>query len=260
MDFTTGKRVLAALFSAIVPGSGQLLKRETKKAILYLTAFVILLLLDWPLRAPETYIGLMMVKIGATCLALVASLDAFLAGSAKGPRYLIVLPILAALILGDAPVSLIVLAEGFHIYYSPTTSMEPSVLKGDRVVADQQYYVTRVPQRGDVVVLRHNVLAMKRVVAVEGDKIQGVGDQIWLNGQLLSEPNVQHIVGPAASHSEFGPIRVLPGSLFVMGDNRDVSFDSRQPGFGQVSSRDILGKALYVYTSKVPGRWGKKIE
>lgn len=133
-------------------------------------------------------------------------------------------------------------------------------MKGDRVVADQEYYAKRVPQRGDIVLLRHRVLTMKRIVAVEGDAIQGAGDQIWLNGRLLLEPKVQHISGPAASRSAFGPIRVLPGNVFVMGDNRDVSFDSREPSFGQVSSRDILGKILYVYSSKVPGRWGTKIE
>jgi hypothetical protein len=65
MELRTGKRVLAALLSAIVLGSGQVLRKETKKAIIYLAAFVILLFLSGPMRLPETVIGLMTVKIGA---------------------------------------------------------------------------------------------------------------------------------------------------------------------------------------------------
>lgn len=258
MELTTGKRVSAALFSAIVPGSGQLLKQETKKAIVYLVAFAIVLFLDWPVRAPETYIGLMAVKIGAICLALIASLDALLTGGASKPRHLIILPILAALILGDIPTGVIALAEGFRIFYVPSRTMQPSVMEGDRVVADTKYYETRAPKRGDVVLLYRNVLITKRVVAVEGDVVEGLGDRVLLNGQLLQEPYVQHIGGPGAS--QFGPIRVLPGKLFLMGDNRDRSFDSRDPSFGQISVRGILGKILYVYVSKMPGRWGRTIK
>jgi signal peptidase I len=259
MEHTTGKRVLAALLSAIVPGSGQALKHEIKKAIVYLAIFATLLFLCWPIKVPERYIGLMEIKIGAICLALIASLDALLTGATSKHRYLIIVPILAALLAGDAPSSLVFLAEGFHIYSVTNTAMEPSVLKGDHVVADQDYYETRVPQRGDIVLLRHGVMTMKRVVAVGGDVIEGSGDRVWLNGQQLQEPYVQHTGGPIASR-QFGPIRVLPGKSFLMGDNRDVSFDSRDPAFGQISGRDILGKILYVYVSSMPGRRGRKIE
>jgi signal peptidase I len=199
------------------------------------------------------------VKIGAICLALVASLDAWLTGTGNRPRYVIVLLVLAAIGLGDLPTGLILRAEGFHSYSVPATSMEPSVMKGDLVVADKHYYEARDPQRGDVVLLRFNVLMMKRVVAVEGDEIQGLGEQVWLNGQLLQEPYVQHIGGPVSRRLTFGPIRVLTGMVFLMGDNRDVSLDSRDPSFGEISIRALLGKVLYVFKSKVPGRWGRKI-
>ena len=116
MELTTSKRVLATLLSAIVPGSGQVLKREMKKALVYLTLFAVALFLYSPLRVPETYVGLMAVKIGAICLALIASLDAWLTGAASKPRYLIVIPVLAALILGDVPTGGIALADGFRIY------------------------------------------------------------------------------------------------------------------------------------------------
>jgi signal peptidase I len=260
MEPTTGKRVLATLLSAIVPGSGQVLKQETKKAIVYFAAFAILLVLYWPIKLPETYIGLMAGKIGAICLALVASLDAWLTGAASKPRYLIVVPILAALILGAIPTGSIVLAEGFRAYSVPMDAMQPAIMKGDGIIADTKYYETRPPKRGDIVLLRNHVLTMKRVLAVEGDVIEGSGGQVWLNGQLLQEPYVQYIGGAGPPGRQFGPIQVLPGKLFLMGDNRDHSWDSRVPSFGQISARDILGKILYVYYSGMPSRWGRRIE
>jgi signal peptidase I len=259
MEFTNRKRIFAALLSVVVPGSGQILKREHKKAAIYLAIFAVVLLLCWPARIAETYAGLLVVKIGAICLALVASLDAWLTGEGSRPRYAIILLVLAAIGLGDLPTGLILRAEGFHRYYVPASSMEPSVMQGDLVVADKHYYEAQDPQCGDVVLLHFNVLMMKRVVAVEGDEIQGLGEQVWLNGQLLQEPYVQHVGGPTSGRLTFGPIRVLPGKVFLMGDNRDVSLDSRDPRFGQISTRGIMGKILYVFKSKVPGRWGRKI-
>ena len=261
MEITTGERVSAALLSAIVPGSGQILKKEMKKALLYLSAFVFLLFLSWPMRLHETEIGLLIIKIGAIGLALSASLDAFLTGVTSKPRYLILLPILAALFLGDMPTGGIILAEGFRAYSVPAPSMQPSVMQGARVFVDAKYYETRAPKRGDIVVARKQVTVVKRVLAVEGDVIEGSGGWVWLNGQLLREPYAHYEGGSITSgRPPFGPIRVLPGKLFLMGDNRDLSWDSRDPSFGQINVQDLLGKPLYVYFSKMPNRWGRRIE
>ena len=95
----------------------------------------------------------MAVKIGAICLALIASLDAWLTGAASKPRYLIVIPVLAALILGDVPTGGIALADGFRIYKVPSRGMQPSIMEGDRIVADTKYYETRTLKRGETVVV-----------------------------------------------------------------------------------------------------------
>ena len=261
MEITTGKRIVATLLSAIVPGAGQILKKETKKAIRYLAGFVFLLFLAWPMRLQNTEIGLLTVKIGAISFALVASLDAFLTGATSKPGYLILLPILAALFLGDIPAGGIILAEGFRAYSVPALSMQPTVMEGDRIFVDAKYYETRAPKRGDIVVARKQRTVVKRVLAVEGDVIEGSEAWVWLNGQLLREPYAHYEGGSITSgRPPFGPIRVLPGKLFLMGDNRDLSWDSRDPSFGQINVQDLLGKPLYVYFSKMPSRWGRKIE
>jgi hypothetical protein len=89
MELTTSKRVLAAVLSAIVPGSRQLFKLETRKAFVYLALFAIALGICLWVRVPETYLGLMAAKIGAICLALIGSLDAWLTGAVSKPRYLL---------------------------------------------------------------------------------------------------------------------------------------------------------------------------
>jgi signal peptidase I len=251
---------LAALLSAIVPGSGQILKKEMKKAILYLAAFVFLLFLSWPMALHETETGLLIIKIGAISLALIPSLDAFLTGATSKPRYLILLPILAALFLGDIPTGNIILAEGFRAYSVPALSMQPSVMLGDRIFVDAKYYETRAPKRGDIVVARMQVTVMKRVLAVEGDVIEGSEGPVWVNCQPLQEPYAQYTGGINLAQRRFGPIRVLPGELFLMGDNRAMSLDSRDPSFGQVNVRDLLGKSLYVYFSTTPRRLGTRIK
>lgn len=100
---------------------------------------------------------------------------------------------------------------------------------------------------------------LKRVLAVGGDVIEGWGYRVTVNGQLLHEPYAQYTNGVNATQ-RFGPIRVLPGTLFLMGDNRDSSWDSRDPSFGQVKVQDLVGKPLYVWFSTNPHRWGRRID
>jgi hypothetical protein len=78
MEMGSGKRVVAGLLSAIVPGSGQILKKEMKKAILYLAVLAFLLFLTWTATLYDPLVGLVVLKIGAIGLALISSLDAFL--------------------------------------------------------------------------------------------------------------------------------------------------------------------------------------
>ncbi|MGA2005814.1 MAG: hypothetical protein ABSG70_20745, partial [Terriglobales bacterium] len=127
MEMGSGKRVVAGLLSAIVPGSGQILKKEMKKAILYLTVLAFLLFLTWKAALYDTLVGLVVLKIGAIGLALIASLDAFLTGAASKPRYLVLVPILAALFLGDALSGGIMLAKGVRAFSVPSESMQPSI-------------------------------------------------------------------------------------------------------------------------------------
>ena len=99
---------------------------------------------------------------------------------------------------------------------------------------------------------------IKRVIAIEADVIKGENKNIYLNGQMIHEPYVQHSRDEIVKKLDnFGPITVPEDALFVMGDNRDESFDSRF--FGVVSLDKVEGKAICVQWSKKSDRNGSRI-
>ena len=93
------------------------------------------------------------------------------------------------------------------------------------------------------------VLVIKRVIAIGSDTIRSVNGQIYLNDKILNEPYVSHTGGATDDMMNFGPIKIPPGKLFVMGDDRDISLDSREVGFGLVDDSDVIGGALYVFSA-----------
>jgi len=130
------------------------------------------------------------------------------------------------------------------------SGMERTILKGDRIVVDFRQYRDSKPKSHDVVVIRKDGLFfVKRVIAVGGDTIEGKDGAIIVNGNRLEEAYIQHLGNPPVQLNEFGPVNIPPGKLFVMGDNRDVSLDSRMPEFGLVSEESVAGRALYIVGS-----------
>lgn len=119
----------------------------------------------------------------------------------------------------------------------------------------------RQPERGDVVVFKYPEDPkrdfIKRVIAVGGDSVEARDKDVYVNGRKLIEPYVQHVdsdIRPreADPRDNFGPVTVPKGSIFVMGDNRDQSYDSRYWGF--VDTRQIKGNAVVIYWSWDSGK------
>lgn len=112
----------------------------------------------------------------------------------------------------------------------------------------------RKPRRGDVIVfvypLDRSKDFIKRVIAVGGDTLSIVDRKIFINGKAAQDPHAyfsSDVIYPSdqSPRDNLGPITVPKGALFVMGDNRDNSYDSRFWGF--VPLRNVVGEALIIY-------------
>jgi signal peptidase I len=129
--------------------------------------------------------------------------------------------------------------------------MEPTVMPGDTILADMRYYSHNSLSSGSVVILdrpnERGVIVIKRIIATGGDTIRSTDGDIYLNSNAVNEPYVKHIGNALGEMMNFGPITIPAHKLFVMGDNRDVSLDSRMAEFGLVDQSAVLGKALYVF-------------
>lgn len=154
----------------------------------------------------------------------------------------------------------------------PSGSMENTLLVGDYLLANKFVYgieipwtSTRIlrfsnPHRGDVIIFRFPLDPskdfIKRVIGLPGDKIQIINKKVYVNGVLYTNPHVIHtdpriLPRTAGPRDNYGPVRVPKGSYFVMGDNRDNSYDSRY--WGYVKESAIVGEAMIKYWS-----WNKK--
>lgn len=150
----------------------------------------------------------------------------------------------------------------------PSGSMKPTLQIGDHILVSKFIYGVKIPfiqktlipisdpQRTDIVVFIYpedrSKDFVKRVIAVGGDTVEIRNKKIYLNGLPYQDKYGVYtddaiIPGAAQPRDNFGPVTVPPDNLFVMGDNRDQSYDSRFWGF--VNIRDVLGKAWIIYWS-----------
>ncbi len=131
-------------------------------------------------------------------------------------------------------------------FYIPSASMEDTLQVSDRVLVNKLSYRLHEVNRGDVVVFERPPEEgegsakdlIKRVIALEGETVEGHDGGVYVNGQRLREPYVPR----GATAGEFGPQQVPPDHVWVMGDNRSNSRDSRF--FGTVPESGIVGRAF----------------
>jgi signal peptidase I len=120
-------------------------------------------------------------------------------------------------------------------------SMEPHIRSGEYVVINTFAYRIGAPRRGDIVAFRHEgdarAVFIKRVIGVPGDRIRIDRGLVYVDGAKLDEPYVRHTDGRT-----FGEVVVPKSAVYVLGDNRAESEDSRF--FGPVSDDLLIGRAI----------------
>ena len=143
-----------------------------------------------------------------------------------------------------AVVLVVVLARTFAAepFAIPSSSMEPTLRPGDQVLVEKLSYRLGAPHRGDLAVFAEpgdGTLVLKRVVALAGDRVGIEDGALVVDGDPVREPFVDQ---SRVDSEYFGPVVVPAGRLFVLGDNRAESSDSRN--YGTVAERDLIGRVL----------------
>lgn len=134
------------------------------------------------------------------------------------------------------------IVEPFQI---PSRSMAPTLIPGDRILTSNVPYLHGEPQRGDIIVFRYppepKIFYVKRVIAIGGETVKARNGIIYIDGTPFAEPYLAKDVHTA----DFGPVTVPAGCFFVLGDNRNLSEDSRV--WGAVPRGNIIGKAVAIF-------------
>jgi signal peptidase I len=217
--------------------------------------------------------GALALFIVYVACAVDAGLTAQADDRASGGKWL-VFTVALVFVGAVAPVVLsLLLRLSVEAFKVPSGSMCPTVIPGDHVFADKTVYRSRPPERGDVVIYAgdENTDFVKRVVAVGGDDVEITADKLILNGKAVpktarsgeacegaspfeEELGSRHSIAiqPSGSGHDFKG-RVPEGTLFVLGDNRSNSHDSRH--HGPISIESVKGKVTRLWLRADAPRW-----
>ena len=128
-------------------------------------------------------------------------------------------------------------------------SMQPNFYSGDYLITSRQAYrLFGQPERGDVIVFKSHLYdekgkqknLIKRIIGLPGDTVEIKNGDVYINGELLQE----EYVAEQGLSGEMEAVTVPEGRLFVMGDNRRASQDSRSPEVGTIEMDSIVGKVV----------------
>ena len=149
-------------------------------------------------------------------------------------------------IVSAVAVALLIRTFVVELYVVDGPSMQPTLQDGERLVVNKFIYHWRDPHRGEIIIFRyprdHSRDFIKRVIAVGGDTIEMKDGHVFVNDALINEDYIAE-----KTRTEYPKQTVPEGTLFVCGDNRRNSLDSRFPDVGFVSLELVKGKASLIF-------------
>lgn len=148
---------------------------------------------------------------------------------------------------------------GITTYRVASSSMAPTLIKGELILVSSSTYMSRTPLIGEVIVFRYpenrSVDFVFRVAALAGDRLSIKKGLVYVNDSPLDEPYLDAASITRDYSLEFGELIVPDGHLFVLGDNRDNARDGRYWGF--VPDEDVIGKVTHIWLSDNSERVGR---
>jgi signal peptidase I len=268
-EYIRRKPLTAFVLSFLTPGLGQLYNGQASKSILlYLLGLLIMVFCSFYglFFSFNGMIGWLAIVLAYMFFVMIeASISAGRLHTIKAKKYnkwyfYFLIIVINTFLINSLLEPLIIPVKAYKV---PVSSMAPTLLIGDHIIVNKRYYADKQPERDDIVIfpspLDPRKDYIKRVIGLPGETIEIREKKVYINGQSLDEPYVRgtHEAGlsPSPATTEnFGPVTVPAGKLFVLGDNRDNSEDSRHFGFVDITS--LKGKALYIYWAKDKKRMG----
>ena len=272
MEKIKRKPIVAAILSSLAPGLGQLYNGQIIKGIIFLLSLILLPIIMFQIGLHSGFYGLAIILLIFMFFLLFIIGEAFFTAIKKKefiPKsynkwyiYLLIILLINSIVL--IPTNFLTnKVLGFSAYKMPTGSMEPTLRIGDYLVADLKYFKKNKLQREDLVVLQSPEdpakIFIRRIIALEGEKIEIKSKQVYINDVPLPEGYKIHLDNEVyAGRDNYGPAVLPSDHCFVLGDNRDKSMDSRH--WDSFPLKNIKGKPLYIYWARDITRIGMKIK
>lgn len=267
---------IAGLLSLFEPGLGQIYNGQAKKGLFFLLIpFLMYPSMIIGLKTENIFFMLILFVIFVAVYYIAVIADAVYFGFRFGTDYslkrynkiIVYIGVITAVIIVNIAVSGSFKNNYVQAFRIPSSSNEPTLLIGDQILVDRGV-AARNPKRGDLIAFKFpedpNKDFVKRVVAVNGDVVEVKNKILFVNNIKKKEAYVIHrdmklLSRDKSPRDNMGPITVPANTFFVMGDNRDNSYDSRF--WGCVEASKIKGTVKTIYWSwdkeKFNVRWSR---
>jgi len=244
---STKTAFLLILVSSIVPGTGHALLGHSIGWIYAILWF--LLLAAWPIVAPVSVVTCYVVLLLSIPIGALAMIDLLSRhGNLRPHKWLkITMCVFLAFFLSGAVADSTIRLRGYRRYHVPAEGMDPTIPAGATVLADMRAYRTAKPADGEIILFRDDsgTLLLKRLIGTEGNLVELRSGHLFINEESVEESYAAYEGSDSdLAPRTFGPVKVPSGKVFVLGDNRDFSLDSRAQQFGFVDESRIRGKVI----------------
>lgn len=261
------KAWIAAVLSFLTIGLGHLYSGEARKGIFIFFAFQFFIgfLLAIILAISPGVLGLVFIIIVPICLYIYWISDSVCLSKTRiadyqlkkyNRWYVYLLCVFLSWFLFTPLYKTVVKIFVIQAYKIPSGAMAPTLKIGDYILARKGLFLGKTVRRGDIVIFPfpgdQSKDYIKRVIGLGGEQFEIKEKRIYIDGLLLKEPYTifnDHRIFPRSQvpRDNFGPLKIPDDALFLMGDNRDESNDSRF--WGVVRKKSISGKAVSIYWS-----------
>ena len=264
--------VAAALLSLIAPSAGHVYAGHGSRGVALIAAlFAVQVVLRLagvfvvPPRCVPVLVLANVLALLAIAIYVFGIIDAARLARRPGPRprrFTIVAAVpvswLCLVILALLP-RLALPYQPWRTFSVPSASMQPTLQVGEWFIADTWHYRSHAPARGDLAVYHvpgdPDTVYVKRIVGLPGDRVEFRGGRALVNGAATDEPMIE-IGDPNGFFNNTAPVTVPAGHVFVVGDNRANSMDSRAPRHGPVPVENLLGRGTEIFWGATTARMG----